>query len=89
MKAQEDHHSSRHYEREAEATRHRLADNLDELSDRLTPGQVLDEMLTYTKGSSGTFLRALSNASRDNPIPSLLIGAGCMMFLSEKTGLNR
>src|SRR5438105_4250203 len=86
-----DHHlsSSREYEREAEITRHRLAHSLDELSDRLTPGQVFDEMLTYAKGGGGTFFRALTNATRENPIPSLLIGAGCMMFLSEKMGLNR
>jgi len=82
-------HASWKYERDAEETRHRLAHNLDELSDRLTPGQVFDEMLTYAKGGGGTFFRALSNATRDNPVPSLLIGAGCMMFLSEKMGLNR
>src|SRR5215208_1315708 len=81
--------SPREYEREAQATRHRLADTLDELHDRLTPGDMLNEVLTYAKGGSGTFLRALTNAARENPIPSLLIGAGCMMFLSEKTGLSR
>src|SRR5947208_3138128 len=66
----------------------RLAGNLRELSDRLTPGQVFDEMLAYAKGGGGTFLNALSHAARDNPIPSLLIGAGLLMFLSEKTGLG-
>jgi ElaB/YqjD/DUF883 family membrane-anchored ribosome-binding protein len=81
--------SSRQYEREAEATRHRLVQSLDELSDRLTPGQVFDEMLTYARRGGGTFLRAFSNAARENPIPTFLIGAGCMMFLSEKMGLNR
>jgi len=90
MKPDTDRYSSpRDYEREAEITRYRLAHNLDELSDRLTPGQVFDEILTYTRGGGGTFLRALTNAARENPIPSLLIGAGFMMFLSEKTGLNR
>jgi hypothetical protein len=63
-----------------------LADNLDELSDRLTPGQVIDEMLTYSKANGGTAFRAFSNVMRENPLPSLLIGAGCMMFLSEKMG---
>ena len=91
------HHDRRHesrlstsgdYEREAEHTRRRLADNLDELSDRLTPGQVFDEMLTYSRAGGGTFFRAFSNAMRENPLPSLLIGAGCMMFLSEKMGLR-
>jgi len=45
--------SSREYEREAEASRHRLASNLRQLSDRLTPGQIMDEMLTYAKGGGG------------------------------------
>jgi ElaB/YqjD/DUF883 family membrane-anchored ribosome-binding protein len=77
------------YERDAEQTRHRIAAGLDELNNRMTLGQVFDEMLTYARGGSGTFFRALSNASRDNPVPSLLIAAGAMMFLSEKMGLNR
>jgi hypothetical protein len=80
--------SSRDYEREAEHTRRRLAENLDELSDRLTPGQVFDEMLTYSRAGSGRFLSTFSNAMRENPLPSLLIGAGCMMFLSERMGLR-
>ena len=44
--------SSRDYEREARNTRYRLAASLDELNDRLTPGQVFDEMLTYAKGAA-------------------------------------
>ena len=59
--------TSGEYEREAEATRRRLAENLDELSDRLTPGQVFDEMLTYSRAGGGTFLRAFNNASERKP----------------------
>jgi ElaB/YqjD/DUF883 family membrane-anchored ribosome-binding protein len=81
-------HGSRHYEREAETTRRRLSHSLDELNERLTPGQLFDEVLAYTKGGGYTFMRAFSAAARDNPIPSLLIGTGCMLFLSEKMGLN-
>src|ERR1700733_3619642 len=81
--------SSRDYERQAEASRGRLAGTLRELNDRLTPGQVVDEVLTYAKGGGGTFLTAFSNAAKDNPMPSLLIGTGLMMFLSEKTGLTQ
>ncbi len=76
------------YEREAEETRRRLADNLDELTDRLTPSQVLDEVLTYSRVGGETMYRAFSNAVRENPLPSLLIGAGAMMLLSEKMGLR-
>jgi Protein of unknown function (DUF3618) len=88
MTLQPDAPSSRIYELDAEVTRRRLAANLSELSNRLTPGQVFDEMLTYARGGGGTFFRALTNASRESPIPTLLIGAGCMMFLSEKMGLS-
>lgn len=80
---------SREYQREAEATRHRLADHLDELNERLTPGQVFDEVLSYARGGSGTFVRALANAARENPIPTLLIGAGCALFVSDKMSLRR
>ena len=93
MTSQHDRHhdapsTSRDYEREAEHTRRRLADNLDELSDRLTPGQLFDEMLTYPRAGGGTFFRAFTSAMRENPLPSLLIGTGCVMFLSEKMGLR-
>ena len=79
MTSQHDRHhdalsTSRDYEREAEHTRRRLADNLDELSDRLTPGQLFDEMLTYSRAGGGTFFRAFTSAMRENPPPSLLIG---------------
>ena len=80
--------SSREYEREAEASRHRLAGSLRELNHRLTPGNIIDEVLAYAKGGGGSFLNALSNAAKDNPVPSLLIGAGLLMFLSEKAGLS-
>lgn len=88
MSMDRDDYTARDYEREARATRRRLAHSLDELNDRLTPGQVFDEMLTYARGGSGTFLRAFGNAARDNPMPSLLIGAGFMLFMSDKLGLS-
>jgi hypothetical protein len=78
--------SSRDYSREAEATRQRISRTVDELTDRLTVGQVLDEVLGYAKGGGGTMATALTRAARDNPIPSLLVSAGCMMFLSERLG---
>ena len=68
--------TARDYEQEAERTRRRLAENLDELGD------------LYSRAGGGTFLRAFSNTMRENPVPSLLIGVGCMMFLSEKMGLR-
>ena len=65
MKSQQNNLSSGDYQREAEITRHRLAGNIDELSDRLTPGQVFDEMLTYARAGGGTFFRTLGSATRE------------------------
>jgi len=81
--------SSRDYAREAEVTRQRISRTMDELTDRLTIGQVLDEVLGYAKGGGGTMASAFTRAARDNPIPSLLVSAGAMMFLSERLGLPR
>ena len=81
--------SSRDYMRQADATRQRISRTMDELTDRLTVGQVLDEVLGYAKGGGGTMATALTRAARDNPIPSLLVSAGAMMFLSERLGLPR
>jgi ElaB/YqjD/DUF883 family membrane-anchored ribosome-binding protein len=79
---------ARHYEREAESTRHSLATTLHELNARLTPGHMFDEVMSYARGGGGSFARAFSNAVRDNPFPALLIGTGCMLFLSERMGLG-
>jgi hypothetical protein len=83
------HDSAQAYEREAEATRHRLADTLNELHDRLTPGDVLNEVLSYGRSGGGAFIRACATAARQNPIPAVLIGTGCAMFMAEKTGLTQ
>lgn len=79
---------ARHYEREAESTRHSLATTLHELNARLTPGHMFDEVMSYARGGGGSFTRAFSNAIRHNPFPALLIGTGCMLFLSERMGLG-
>jgi ElaB/YqjD/DUF883 family membrane-anchored ribosome-binding protein len=89
VNAQQHAQSSRHYETEAEAIRYRLAQSLAELRDRLPPDQLFDEMMMYARGGVGTFFRALSNAARENPLSTFLIGAGCMMFVLGKMGMSR
>jgi ElaB/YqjD/DUF883 family membrane-anchored ribosome-binding protein len=89
MDIDDDRMSAREYAREATRIRTRLASELDQLHGRLSFGQIFDEVLGYTKSGGSTFFGAFSNATRENPIPSLLIASGCMMLLSEKMGLNR
>jgi len=76
--------SARAIENEADATRSRLAVTLDELANNLTPGRMLDEVMTYSRHGGADFLRGLRTAAAENPIPALLIGAGCVMMLTGK-----
>lgn len=69
--------SSAELEREAEAVRARMTETADTLQQRLSPGQLVDEMTSYFKNSDGRV--ALDNFKaqvRDNPLPLALVGAG-------------
>src|SRR3954447_724206 len=79
-----DNRSTRAYEREADETRRRLSSSLDELASNLTPGRMLDEVLSYARAGGGDFLRGLGNAATANPMPTLLISIGAAMFLTGK-----
>jgi uncharacterized protein YjbJ (UPF0337 family) len=69
--------SSAQLEREAEQTRNELARTLDELRERITPGQLVDEAMDYAKDTTGgEFVRNLSRQMAANPLPVMLIGAG-------------
>ena len=69
--------SSEQLEREAEATRARIAATLGELRTRISPGQMLDEAIDYARDGSGADLvRNLGRQAADNPMPVALLGAG-------------
>src|SRR5262249_40625437 len=69
--------SSAQLEQEAEQTRSELAQTLDELRERITPGQLVDQALDYAKDTGGAaFVRNLGRQTVDNPLPIALIGAG-------------
>ena len=58
------------FERDLDQTRARLGSHLTELQDRLSPGQVLDDLMGYFRGSEGAaFGRSLLDNVRGNPMP--------------------
>jgi ElaB/YqjD/DUF883 family membrane-anchored ribosome-binding protein len=64
-------------ERETEQERARIAETLDELRARITPGHVVDQLVDYASDSSGgMFFRNLRQQAVDNPIPVALVSAG-------------
>ena len=79
---------SEQLEQEAEVTRWRLSQTLEELRGRMTPGQAVDQLLDYTRnGPAGEFLRNLGREVRENPMPLVLIGIGIawLMIASSRT----
>ncbi|HEX2525831.1 MAG TPA: DUF3618 domain-containing protein [Geminicoccus sp.] len=72
-----DEKSSDEIEREVESSRANVQNTLRELSDRMSPGQLVDQAFGYMKTSGGAeFANNLGRSVRDNPLPLLLIGAG-------------
>jgi hypothetical protein len=64
-------------EHELAATRARLGNHLEELTRRLSPGQLLDEGLSYLRNGQGAaFMRNLGADLRDNPLPVALSAMG-------------
>ena len=74
--------SSRDVEREADQKRAELSSTLEQLRDKLTPGQIVDDMLAGSSVHASKFLSNLGTTVRDHPVPALLIGAGLAMMMT-------
>jgi len=67
-------HQTEQLEREVEHSREQLAGTLDELRYRITPGNVVDQLINYARERpAALFLRKLTIELREN-LPLLLIG---------------
>jgi Protein of unknown function (DUF3618) len=81
---------SEQLEREAEETRALLSGTLDELAARITPGQVLDQIIDYARdGPAAEFLRNLGKEIRENPLPVILIGLGIAWLMTSGSRSSR
>ena len=71
-------------ERDLDQTRARLDNRLSELQDRLSPGQVLDDLMGYFRGSEGAdFSRNLLDSVRANPLPAAVTGIGLAWLMAS------
>src|ERR1700719_4210775 len=78
--------------RETEETRARVAETLEELRARITPGQVVDQLVDYAGDSgAGEFFRNLGRQAVKNPLPVTLMGAGLawLMLAGKSSGSRR
>lgn len=63
-------------EQEINAKREHISDLVDALEQRLTPGQLMDKVLAYTKGNGGEFCHNLGTTLKNNPVPTALTALG-------------
>ena len=71
-------------ERDLDQTRSRLGGHLAELQGRLSPGQVLDDLVRYFRGKEGAdFGRSLLDSVRANPLPTALTGIGLTWLMAS------
>lgn len=77
-------------ELEAEASRARVSDLLEELRERISPGVIVDQVLGYTEDGAGReFVQTLGDQARRNPLACAIIGAGvAWLMLSDHRTRN-
>jgi hypothetical protein len=77
--------NSEQLERETESCREELANTLDELRARMTPGQVVDQLVGYAQDTTGgLFFHHLKQQIASNPLPVALMGAGFAWLMFGK-----
>jgi ElaB/YqjD/DUF883 family membrane-anchored ribosome-binding protein len=76
------HSSAAELEREVEAQRSKVESTIGEIKDRLTPGQLVDEMLSYTKHGGAHFAANLGNTVSSNPLPAALLGVSLLWLMA-------
>jgi len=84
----QDSKSSAELEREVQQQRSRVEQRIGEIKDRLSPGQLLDEALSYTKHGGANFASNFGQQVSANPIPATLIGIGVAWLMSSNINGN-
>ena len=73
-------------EREVRESRADVERTLDAIQDRLSPGQLVDQVAHYLRDNGGEFARNFGDTVRQNPVPVVLVGVGLawMMFSGSR-----
>ncbi|MBA1200337.1 DUF3618 domain-containing protein [Pseudomonas capeferrum] len=63
-------------EQEINAKRASISNLVDSLESRMSPGQLFDQALSFTKGNGGEFYSNLCTTLKNNPVPTALTAVG-------------
>lgn len=71
-------------EREIDEERAHIRHTLDVLEGKLSPGEIFDKVLDYTRRNGGEFSRNLVDAVTHNPVPVLMTAVGISWMLYQQ-----
>ncbi|HTN62298.1 MAG TPA: DUF3618 domain-containing protein [Devosia sp.] len=84
-----EHKSAAELEREIQAQRNRMESTIDQIQERLSPGQLVDELLSYGKNhGGGDFVANLGRSATSNPLPVALVGIGLAWLMARPAGTS-
>jgi len=69
-------------EREVEEQRRKVEDRIGEIRERLSPGQLVDELLNMSKDGGQHFVSNLGQAVGSNPVPAALLGISLVWLMA-------
>ncbi|MBB3302555.1 ElaB/YqjD/DUF883 family membrane-anchored ribosome-binding protein [Rhizobium sp. BK077] len=73
-------------QREIDQDRQRIGDRIDAIQERMSPGQLVDEVLAYAKGTGGgEYVSNLGQALKANPLPVALMGVSLAWLMAKGT----
>jgi hypothetical protein len=75
-------HTAEELEREAAEERARVDETIDAIQRKLTPGQLLDEVMHHSQGAGADFVSNLSRTLSTNPIPAAMIAVGLVWLMA-------
>lgn len=78
-----DNKSSAELQREIEMQRTRVESTIDQIQEKLSPGQLVDELLAYTKGGGSEFVASLQRNVTANPLPVALLGVSLAWLMAK------
>lgn len=71
-------------EREIDQQRAEISNIVHALENQLSPGELLDKVLGYTKGHGGEFMTNLSSTVAANPLPTVLTSVGLLWLMASQ-----
>jgi len=84
----DEHKTAAQLQREIEGQRRRVESTIDQIQDKLSPGQIVDQLMSYGKVNGGEFAANLGKTAMSNPLPVALLGVSLIWLMARPGGSN-